>query len=67
MLRARSPVSRLSWRKSTYSLANGECVEVATIGDGVAVRDSSHQCDSWLSFPAIDWRDFIAAIKTLEC
>ena len=66
MLRARSPVSRPSWRKSTYSLANGECIEVATTGGGVAVRDSNHQFDARLHFPTADWRDFIATIKKLR-
>ena len=63
MLRASSPVSRLSWRKSTYSIANGECVEVAAVGGGVAVRDSSRQYDTRLQFPAADWRNFIAVVK----
>ena len=67
MLRASSPVSRLSWRKSTYSIANGECVEVATAGGRVAVRDSSRQYDTLLQFPAADWRNFIAAIKRRKC
>ena len=66
MLRASPPVSRLSWRKSTYSLANGECVEVTAISGGVAARDSSRQCDVRLQFGAADWRDFIATIKKLE-
>ena len=67
MLRASSPVSRPSWRKSTYSLANGECVEVATTGGTVAVRDSSRQYDTLLQFPATDWRNFITAIKKQKC
>ena len=66
MLRASPPVSRLSWRKSTYSLANGECVEVTAISGGVAVRDSGRQSDARLRFSADDWRDFIATIKKLE-
>ena len=67
MLRASPPVSRLSWRKSTYSIANGECVEAAAVSGGVAVRDSSRQCDALLQFPAANWRNFIAATKDQEC
>jgi hypothetical protein len=67
MLRASSPVSRLSWRKSTYSIANGECVEAAAVSGGVVVRDSNRKFDALLQFPAADWRNFIATIKKREC
>jgi hypothetical protein len=67
MLRASSPVSRLSWRKSTYSIATGECVEVAAASGRVVVRDSNRQFDALLQFPAADWRNFIAATKKREC
>ncbi|MFJ5997027.1 DUF397 domain-containing protein [Streptomyces sp. NPDC092370] len=34
-------VARAQWRKSSYSgSSGGECVEVADLGTGVAVRDS---------------------------
>ncbi len=53
-----------SWRKSTYSLTNGECVEVATACCEIVVRDSSVPDGGVLSFRAAGWRAFIAAIKT---
>ncbi|HJZ03412.1 MAG TPA: DUF397 domain-containing protein, partial [Streptosporangiaceae bacterium] len=32
-----------SWRKSSYSAANGDCVEVAHLANGyIAVRDSKN-------------------------
>ena len=67
MLRASSPVSRLRWRKSTYSLASGECVETAAVSGGVVVRDSCRQFDTPLQFQIADWRNFIDAIKRREC
>jgi Domain of unknown function (DUF397) len=33
-------LSRAQWRKSSYSGNSGNCVEVADLGHGVAVRDS---------------------------
>ena len=34
--------ARIEWRKSTFSTTNG-CVEVAVVGDRIAVRDSKQQ------------------------
>lgn len=28
------------WRKSSYSMSNGHCVETAQLASGIAVRDS---------------------------
>lgn len=49
-----------SWRKSSYSGDNGDCVEVAWPSE-VAVRDSKHVDDS-LNFPADTWRNFLATL-----
>jgi hypothetical protein len=68
-------LSRLAWRKSSYSGANGSCVEVAPAGDlgagGVrgtaggliAVRDSKDRGGPALVFTAGQWRAFAAGIK----
>ncbi|MCM4078289.1 DUF397 domain-containing protein [Paractinoplanes hotanensis] len=54
---------RLVWRKSSGSL-NGDCVEVAPLPDGVAVRDSKNPDGPMLAFTHSEWRAFIAgAIK----
>lgn len=46
-------VTALAWRKSSYSGSNGgACVEVATAGPSVAVRDSNHPEGPLLAFPA---------------
>ena len=53
----------VNWRKSTYSLSNGNCVEVGTGQGTVAVRDSRDP-----DGPAIDvspqaWIEFTAYLK----
>lgn len=61
-------LSRLAWRKSSYSGANGSCVEVAPMGDAseqalVAVRDSKDRGGPALVFTAGQWRAFAAGIR----
>jgi hypothetical protein len=55
------------WRKSSYSMANGNCVETACLADGgVAVRDSKHPDGAVLLFSAPEWKAFIAGVKDRE-
>jgi hypothetical protein len=50
------------WRKSSYSGANGQCVEVALPGAAaVAVRDSKDPLGPSLSFSADAWAAFVTA------
>lgn len=51
------------WRKSSYSLTNGECVEVATVYGRVAVRDSNDPGHLVVVFREADWRAFIEMIQ----
>jgi Domain of unknown function (DUF397) len=51
-------LSGLTWRKSSYSNGQANCVEVATIGPGIAVRDSKDPDGPVLIFGAGEWRAF---------
>lgn len=47
------------WRKSSRSGGGGQCVEVAVMGDQVAIRDSKDPDGPMLIFPADAWRSFV--------
>ncbi|HEX4099429.1 MAG TPA: DUF397 domain-containing protein [Pseudonocardiaceae bacterium] len=52
--------------KSTYSQAATNCVEVASLGDGRAVRDSKNPTGAVLRFTAAQWSAFTAGIGAGE-
>ena len=54
----------LQWRKATYSSGNGgNCIEVATAGRTVAVRDSKDPDGPRLAFGTRAWQAFAARVK----
>ncbi|WP_330178631.1 DUF397 domain-containing protein [Nocardia sp. NBC_01503] len=58
-----SELSGVTWFKSTYSQAQGECVEVAHLeSGGVGVRDSKNPAGPALIFSQGDWNAFLAGI-----
>jgi hypothetical protein len=57
---------QLAWRKASASAGNGQCVEAATLADGVAVRDSKDPLGPILRFTAQEWTAFIQGAKAGE-
>jgi hypothetical protein len=54
---------KLPWRKATFSVGNGACVEVAPVDGGIAVRDSQNPDGVWLYCPAPSWQSFLSTIR----
>ena len=53
----------VEWRKSSFSTTNG-CVEVAVVGDRIAVRDSKQQGRGpVLEFTAVEWNAFLGGVR----
>lgn len=51
------------WYKSSYSASQGDCVEVADMGDGAALRDTMHRDLGTLNFARVEWQVFLAGVK----
>jgi hypothetical protein len=58
------PCHPLTWRKASYSTGNGSnCVELAALPEGVAVRDSKHPEGDILTFAPGALARLAASIK----
>jgi hypothetical protein len=54
-----------TWRKSTRSIANGQCVEAARLTDDhLALRDSIDKSGPMIVFTRMEWRAFLNGIKS---
>lgn len=51
------------FRKSSYSGASDNCVEVADIESGAYVRDSKRPEQGHLSFTSPEWHIFVSSLK----
>ena len=61
-------VARATWRKSSISTYNGNCVEIARLrSDQVGVRDTkNHGTGPILAFTQNEWSAFLAGAKAGE-
>ena len=53
----------ITWRKSSRSGFNGNCVEFSQLGNAVAVRDSKNPTGPALLFTPTEWKHFVDAAK----
>jgi Domain of unknown function (DUF397) len=58
-------LSNASWRKSSYSAANGNCVDVAWLRPGqIGVRDTKdREQGPVLIFTQREWKIFLAGVR----
>ncbi len=68
--RGASPTRQLPltslWRKSSFSGAGGDCVEVAAVGPQIAVRHSKRPDEEVLLYSRSELAAFIAGCKAGE-
>ena len=55
--------SSLNFHKSSYSDRNN-CVEVAGLPAGAAVRDSQNPAAGHLEMPAVEWSALLAGVRS---
>ncbi|HET8684945.1 MAG TPA: DUF397 domain-containing protein [Micromonosporaceae bacterium] len=56
-------LTRAEWRKSSRSGTQGDCVEVAMVGDRVAVRDSRSVLGPVLVVSRAEWARFVVEVR----
>lgn len=54
---------RLTWRTSSHSGSNADCVEVAAVAHGTAVRDSKAPRAARLDFGRTAWTALLARVR----
>jgi Domain of unknown function (DUF397) len=57
--------SSRNWIKSSYSMTNGNCIEVAGLsGDLIGVRDSQNPAGAVLGFKPAQWGAFVGHVRS---
>ncbi|WP_424863096.1 DUF397 domain-containing protein [Streptomyces sp. MMS24-I29] len=64
----RPDLTTATWQKSSYSSAQGQCVEVAVLRDAgvVAARDSKNPGGPAVVFASGEWAAFVSCVARAE-
>jgi hypothetical protein len=54
------------WRKSTHSAGTGDCIEVASLAEGVVIRDSKDPAGSKLTLTPKAWQNLMHGVKAQQ-
>lgn len=54
----------LDFRKSSYSQPTGNCVEVADLPDGAAVRDTQNRAAGHLQVASAEWAALLSSVRS---
>jgi hypothetical protein len=60
----RSEFQSLCWKKARHSIANGDCVEIASAQGLVAVRDSKDPSGPIMRYDASVWQSFLSGARS---
>lgn len=61
---SRTERGRVTWRTSSYTADQGNCVEIGWLGGDVLVRDTKNRTAGALRLPANAWHDLQADLRT---
>jgi hypothetical protein len=56
----------VTWRKASYSEANGNCVEVARVDGTIGVRDSKAPYGPVVEFTPAEWTTFVRSLRSAQ-
>lgn len=52
------------WRRSSWSYGTGNCLEIASLGQRVVVRDSKNPQGALLRITPAQWNAFVAGVRS---
>ncbi|MCY9786389.1 DUF397 domain-containing protein [Nocardiopsis sp. EMB25] len=64
-MRISHPAAPTGWRKSSYSSSHGQnCVEIADLPGGAAIRDTQNRHLGHINVPASEWAALLGTVRS---